>query len=105
MASLNGRQSTSDDCCGTRYDRGIVIVFWQFLVSLMQHWVSLGLTFLAIFVEDRKIKICSITKATLDDDITFEFKYRDASTIKLHPGRLLLGLELVEHGGRHDVRL
>ena len=50
-------------------------------------------------------EIGSITKTTLDDNITFEFKYGDTSTIELHSGRFLLGLELVEHRGRHDVRM
>jgi hypothetical protein len=61
------------------------------------------LTFHAIFVEDCKIEFCSITEGALDDDITFELKYRDTSTIEFNSGRFLLGLEPEEYGGRHDV--
>jgi hypothetical protein len=55
------------------------------------------LTFFTIFIEDCEVEICPITKATLDDDITFEFKDGNTSTIKLDPRRFLLGLELVEY--------
>lgn len=43
------------------------------------------LTFIAIFVVDCKVEICSVTEAALDDDITFELKYRDTSSVKFHP--------------------
>jgi len=55
------------------------------------------LTFVAIFIVDRKIEVCSVTKAALDDNITFELKYGDTSTVKFHSRWLFLGLELEEY--------
>jgi hypothetical protein len=55
------------------------------------------LTFIAIFVVDCKVEICSVTEAALDDDITFELKYRDTSSVKFHPGWFFLGLELEKY--------
>ena len=62
------------------------------------------LTFIAIFVVDRKVEILSIAKSAPDDNFTFEFKDGDTGTIKLHSGGVFLRLELEVHGG-HDERL
>ena len=55
------------------------------------------LTFVAIFVVDREIKVGPITKAALDDNITFELEYGDTSSVKLHSGWLFLGLEFEKY--------
>lgn len=73
------------------YSGGMLVVQ---TIGVQLHQV---LTFIAIFVVDREVEICSITKAALDDDITFEFKYRDTSPVKFHSGRLLLGFELEKY--------
>ena len=92
----------------TVVDRGIIAVSSSYSYTWLAKcsWTLQykALTFFAIIGEDRKIEVGSITKAALDDNITFELKYRDTSTIELQSGRLLLGLESVKHGGRHAVR-
>jgi hypothetical protein len=85
-------------------------LYRQRTLDKLVSWIHAGmaqmrLTFIAIFVIDRKVEIFSITKAALDDNITFELKDGDTGTIKFHSGRIFLRLELEEHGGRHDVRL
>lgn len=59
--------------------------------------INTMLTFIAIFIVDCEVEVCSITKAALNDDITFELKYGDTSSVKLHPGGLFLGLELEKY--------
>ena len=92
----------------TEVERGMIVVSSSYSAGLVSRFPSRldrqkGLTNV-IFVVDRKVEICSITKTTLDDNITFELKYGDTGTIKFHSGRLFLGLKLEEYGGRHDVR-
>jgi hypothetical protein len=60
-----------------------------------------GHTFIAIFVVDRKIKLGTISKSTLDDDVALKLEDRDASTIEFNSGGFLLGLEFEKHRGRH----
>jgi hypothetical protein len=84
-------------------ERGMMVVSSSYAivssVSNLYHWflVSVMLTFVAIFVINCKVEICSTTKATLDDYITLELKYGDTSSVKLHSRWLFLGLELEEY--------
>ena len=71
-------------------ERGMIVVSSSYSTIMsattLGHWflVSTMLTFVAIFVINCKVEICSVTKAALDDYITLELKYGDTSSVKLH---------------------
>lgn len=60
-----------------------------------------GFTFFGIFVVQKQVEVSAIGSDVALDDISLDFKNRNASAIKCDTRRIFLRTELVEHVGRH----
>jgi hypothetical protein len=93
----------------TVVDRGMMVVSSSYTATLLVRETLLPVLgihathtlFHALIGADDQVEIGSIAESAPQNDLTFQLKDRDASSVELHASGLFLGLELEENRGSH----